>query len=54
MLDQMFDMTSLESKHVRSGYSVLAELFFYSFICKMFKINANGKFCMISWFGDEA
>ena len=37
MLGQIFDMTLLESKHARSGYSVLAELFFYDFICKMFK-----------------
>ena len=37
MLGQIFDMTLFESKHIRSGYSVLAELFFYGFICKMSK-----------------
>ena len=37
MFGQIFDMTLLESKHARSGYSVLAELFFYGFICKIFK-----------------
>ena len=37
MLGQIFDMTLLEFKHARSGYSVLAELFFYGFICKISK-----------------
>ena len=59
MLGQIFDMTLKKSKHARSGYSVLAELLFYGFICKISKnfafgnsieINANCKFCMISWF----
>ena len=60
MLGQILDMTLLKSKHAHSGYSVLAELFFYGFICKISKnfaiieINANSRFCMISWFRDEA
>ena len=37
MLVQIFDMTLWESKDVLSGYSVLAELFFYGFISKMSK-----------------
>ena len=37
MLGQIFDMTVKESKHARSGYSVLSELFFYGFICKISK-----------------
>ena len=48
MLGQMFDMTLFESKHiVRSGYSVLAELFFTALFAKYsrtllsIEINAN-------------
>ena len=37
MLGQIFDMTLYESKHARFGYSVLAELFFNGFICKISK-----------------
>ena len=57
MLSQIFDIALQESKHARSGYSVLAELFVYGFFFAKFlrillsiEINANCRFCMISWF----
>ena len=37
MLGKIFNMTLKKSKHVRSGYSALAESLFYGFTCKISK-----------------
>ena len=46
-------------KHGRYGHSVIAEFSFTTLFAKIprillsIEINANCRFCMISWFGDE-